>query len=62
MKKIIIGVTAAIMLAGTSVYAANTIGKTNDKKSESCCCKYCGCPDCVCGTSCGSCCGSSCSK
>ncbi len=51
MKKMIIGVTAAIMLASASVYAANTINKTSENtecKSE-CCCPLC--EDC-CGSSC----------
>jgi hypothetical protein len=61
MKKLIIGVTAAIMLAGASVYAANKI-TGNENKTTSCCCKDCGCSDCSCSSSCGSCCGTNCSK
>ena len=52
MKKIIIGVTAAIMLAGASVYAANTITTKSEKQEctkDSCCCPLC--DDC-CGSTC----------
>lgn len=56
----IIGVTAAIMLASASIFAATKMN--GQKKTESCCCKDCSCSDCSCATSCGSCCGDSCSK
>jgi len=52
MKKMIIGVTAAIMLAGASVYAANINSHKNETKTEckdKCCCPVC--EDC-CGSTC----------
>lgn len=50
MKKLIIGVTAAIMLAGASVYAANSTSKKSDNTTcEKNCCPACpGCDDCTC--------------
>ena len=56
MKKLIIGVTAAIMLAGASVYATNSI--SNKSEAKECKKESCSCP--VCNDNC--CCGSSCSK
>ncbi len=51
MKKVIFGITAAIMLAGASVYAANKINnnKENAECKSECCCPLC--DDC-CGSSC----------
>ena len=51
MKKTIMSVTAAIMLAGASVYATNSITKKTDNTNAktNCCCPACsGCDDCTC--------------
>ena len=50
MKKIIFGVTAAIMLAGASVYAANSLSNKSEKEkcTQGTCCPVC--DDCCCGS------------
>lgn len=51
MKKVIMSVAAALILAGASVYATNSINHKTDNTNAktNCCCPACpGCDDCAC--------------